>query len=216
MGRKDLRLIRGKGLMPSLLLGLLLIFLFSLSLQPGEGMTPQAAAAVFWMSSAFCQTILFSALYALEEVNGQRHGLLLAPAPVQGIWLGKALAGVCLLLAAQILFLPAAIVFLGQETGPSWPLGLGALLLTDAGMAGLGSLLGALSQSSSARDTLLGILLFPLQIPLLLAGISLGATAFRAPLPPDAASWLGLSLAFDAIFLAAGLALFPHLYSGED
>jgi heme exporter protein B len=217
MGRKDLRLIlgRGTGLLQAMLLGLLLIFVFSLSLQPGERMTPQAAAAVFWMSSAFCQTILFSALYAHEEVNGQRQGLILAPTPVQAIWLGKALSGSCLLLAAQSVFLPAAVVFLGQEPGPSWPLGLGILFLADLGMAAMGSLLGALSQRSSARDSFLGVLLFPLQIPLFLAGISLGAAAFGAPLPPDPASWCGLSLAFDAVFLAAGLVLFPHIYTGE-
>jgi heme exporter protein B len=54
-----------------------------------------------------------------------------------------------------------------------------------------------------------------LQVPLFLAGISLGAVAFNARLPPDPSSWFGLALAFDAIFLAAGLALFPHIYTGE-
>ena len=217
VGRKDLRLIpgRGAGLVQSLLLGLLLIFVFSLSRQPGEQMTPQAAAAVFWMSSAFCQTILFSALYANEEINGQRQGLILAPAPVQGIWLGKALAGAFLLLTAQILFFPAAVVFLEQEPGPSWPLGAGILVLTDLGMACTGSLLGALSQKPAERESFLSLLLFPLQIPLILAGISLGATAFGAPAPSGPLSWFGLSLAFDAVFLAAGLVLFPHLYTGE-
>jgi heme exporter protein B len=217
VARKDLRLFlgQGTGLVQSLLLGLLLIFVFSLSRQPGGQMTPQAAAAVFWMSSAFCQTILFSALYAHEEINGQRQGLILAPAPVQGIWLGKALAGAFLLLAAQILFFPAAVIFLGQEPGSSWPLGAGILLLTDLGMACIGSLLGALSQKPAARESFLSLLLFPLQIPLLLAGISLGATAFGAPSPSGPLSWFGLSLAFDAVFLAAGLVLFPHLYTGE-
>ncbi|MDR2160519.1 MAG: heme exporter protein CcmB [Desulfovibrio sp.] len=212
---KDLRLLprQGGGLGQGLLLGLLLIFLFSLASAPGQPLPARMAAAVFWTASLFCQTLLFSALYALEETDGQRQGLLLTPLPLQAVWLGKALGGFCLLLAAQGLLLPATAVFLGQGAGSSWLPGLAVLLLADLGTAVLGSLLGALAQGSSARESLLGILLFPLQAPLLLAGIALGTAALGGPLPPDPNSWLILALAFDAVFLAAGLGLFAHIYN---
>ena len=142
---KDLRLILGRsaGLAQALLLGLLLVFLFSLSLEAGDRLSPQAAATMFWLASAFCQVLVFNMLYALEEENGSRLGLLTLPAPPQGIWLGKALAGLLLLLAAQAVFLPATFVFLGQRMGESLVPALSGLLLTDAGMAASGSLLGA-------------------------------------------------------------------------
>ena len=59
VARKDLALTlaRGSGLIQALLLGLLLLFVFSLSQGIGERMSPQAAAAVFWLSSAFCQVL---------------------------------------------------------------------------------------------------------------------------------------------------------------
>ena len=65
IARKDLRLIFGRGFGPAqaLLLGLLLIFLFSLAGKTGEKVSPQAAAAVFWMASAFGQVLIFSTLY---------------------------------------------------------------------------------------------------------------------------------------------------------
>ena len=115
--RKDLTLVlaRGSGLVQALLLGLLLLFVFSLSQGVGERMTPQGAAAVFWLSSAFCQVLVFNQLYALEEASNARLGLLLCPAPVQAVWLGKGCAGLVLLVLAQLVFLPAAVVFLGQE-----------------------------------------------------------------------------------------------------
>lgn len=119
VARKDLALTlaRGSGLIQALLLGLLLLFVFSLSQGIGERMSPQAAAAVFWLSSAFCQVLIFNQLYALEEANNARLGLLLCPAPIQGVWLGKAAAGLTLLLLAQVIFLPASVIFLGQELG---------------------------------------------------------------------------------------------------
>ena len=193
VARKDLLLTlgRGSGLVQGLLLGLLLLFVFSLSQGVGERMSPQGAAAVFWLSALFCQVLIFNGLYALEEVNAARLGLLLSPAPVQGIWLGKGLAGLLLLLLAQAIFLPAAVVFLGQElSGPLLP-GLLALLLVDLGICALGSLLGALAQGGGSRESLLSILLFPLLIPLLLAGIRVGALCFGLDSPdgPAAARW---------------------------
>ena len=49
IARKDLRLVlsRGAGLVQALLLGLLLIFVFSLSRETGETMSGQGAATIF-------------------------------------------------------------------------------------------------------------------------------------------------------------------------
>ena len=218
VARKDLALTlaRGSGLIQALLLGLLLLFVFSLSQGIGERMSPQAAAAVFWLSSAFCQVLIFNQLYALEEVNNARLVLLLCPAPIQGVWLGKALAGLLLLLLAQIIFLPASVIFLGQDIGGPLLPGLAALLLADLGMCALGSLLGALAQGQAARESLLSIVLFPLLTPLLLSGIGVGAQTLGAASPDGPGGWLGVACAFDAVFLGAGLLLFSFIYTGDE
>ena len=218
IARKDLRLVlsRGAGLVQALLLGLLLIFVFSLSRETGETMSGQGAATIFWLSSAFCQVLSFNMLYGLEEANGSRAGLLLLPTPVQSVLLGKAAAGLTLLLLAQVIFLPAAVIFLGQERGgPPLP-GLAALLLVDLGMCALGSLLGALAQGQAARESLLSIVLFPLLTPLLLAGIGVGAQTLGAASPDGPGGWLGVACAFDAVFLGAGLLLFSFIYTGDE
>ncbi len=216
--RKDIRLTfgRGFGLVQALLLGLLLLFVFSLSQEVGTRMSPQGAATIFWLASAFCQVLVFNMLYGIEESNGARQGLLLVPEPVQVIWISKGITGFLLIGAAQLVFLPAAIVFLGQEISFLWPYALAMIFLADVGMAALGSLLGALSQGQSARESLLSIVLFPLLIPLLLAGIRVGAGGFSEVLPEGVHNWLGIAIAFDALFLAAGLVLFTYVYMGED
>lgn len=213
---KDLRLVlsRGAGMVQALLLGLLLIFVFSLSREAGAVLSGQSAATIFWLASSFCQVLAFNMLYGLEETNTSRAGLLLAPIPIQAVWLGKALAGLLILLCAQVLFLPASIVFLGQTLAVGS--GLLALILVDLGLAALGSLLGALAQGQAARESLLSIVLFPLSIPLLLAAIRLSASSFGAELPEGEQAWLGVAGAFDAIFLGAGLILFPYVFSGDD
>lgn len=223
---KDLRLVlaRASSLFQALILGLILVFVFSLSRETGELTSPQAAATIFWLASVFCQVLIFSSLYGLEESNGAKLGLLLSPAPSQSIWLGKGLCGLLLLLLSQAVFLPACVIFLGQELGPEAPRGLLSLLLTDLGIVALGSLLGVLGISAGSgsgggqggRESMLSILLFPLLIPVLLAGIKSGAAAFGAGPVLDSDGWFAVSAAFDAIFLALGLILFPFLLSGDD
>ena len=210
---KDLRLLlfRSGAISQALLLGLLLIFVFSLSAPPGESASPEAAAAIFWLCSIFCQILIFTQLYALEEPNGVRDGLLMLPAPSQGIWLGKAAAGAILLLISQLVFLPAAFAFLNLSlAGPFWP-GLAAIGCADLGICALGSLLGALSLGAGGRESLLSIVLFPLLIPLILAGIGLGAAPLGGSMA-DASQWLLIAASFDLVYLGAGLLLFGFIF----
>jgi heme exporter protein B len=217
--RKDMHMTfsHGAGVAQALLLGLLLVFLFSLSLDAGDRLSPQTAAAMFWLASAFCQVLVFNMLYAAEETEKARLGLLLLPAPAQSVWLGKAAAGAVTLACAQCIFIPAVFVFLGQNLSSAWSVALAGIVLGDVGMAALGSLLGALSVGQSGRESLLSIVLFPLLIPLLLAGVRLTSLGLDpTPVLQGSLRWAGLAAAFDSVFIAAGLLLFPFLYSGED
>ena len=215
---KDICLIlrSGAGLAQALLLGLLLIFVFSLSRDPATTVPPQSAAAIFWLASAFCLVLTGTICHGLEEHNGARAGLMLIPAPLQSIWLGKSLAMLLLLLLAQILFIPAVCVFLQQSPGPLWPVGLASIVCIDCGLVALGSLLGALAYGQAARESLLSVVLFPLIIPVLLAGISIGTAALEAEPQQAVGNWLVLAVAFSALFIAVALVLFPFAYTGEE
>ncbi len=210
---KDLRLLlfRNGGVIQAMLLGLLLIFIFSLSAAPGEKASPESAATIFWLGSVFCQILIFTRIYALEETNTSKDALLLLPLPVQGIWLGKAIAGGVLLFLSQSLFIPAAIVFLNlQFEAPYWP-AIASLAITDIGICALGSLLGAISLGNSGRESLFSILFFPLLIPLLLSGIGLGSISLGSG-QEEAMQWTIIGASFDLLFCGAGLLLFGFIY----
>lgn len=215
---KDLKLSMsgGQGLVQALLLGLLLIFLFSLSKPLGGAISPQAAGAIFWLASAFGLVLVFNDLFAIEEANGARIGILSSPAPVHAVWIGKGVAGFTLLIISQLVFLPATAAFLGQTIhGPWWLLAV-TLLGADVGLVVIGALLGALSQGQAARESLLSVIVFPLLLPVLLAGITLFGMCFSPEEVEGVDKWLGLIFAFDCLFAGAGLFLFPFVYSGEE
>lgn len=217
IAHKDLTLTlaRGPGLIQSLILGGLLVFLFSLSAPLGASLPPQSAATIFWLCSVFCQVLIFNSLFALEEENNAREGLLLAPIPAQAVWLGKALAGFLLIAAAQVIFVPAVFIFLNQHAQYVGT-GLLTILVTDIGLAAAGSLLGALSHGQAARESMLSLILFPLLIPALLAAVRLGSTALGAVDTEPLRQWFGILFSFDALFLGAGLILFPFVYGANE
>jgi heme exporter protein B len=217
IARKDLRLAfaGGQGPVQAVLLGLLLVFIFSLSAAPGEHFSPQQAMAIFWLCSSFAVVLIFSLLFRFEEENDTATALLLSPLPVQGLWLGKTLAGLILLLLCQVFFFPAALVFLGLDPGGN-PGGLALMVLgVDLGLCVLGGLIGAMGHGQGAKDALLTIIVFPLQIPLLLGGIRIGVGLMQGVPLAALGDWFGLVLAFDAVFSGAALFLFPHVFRGE-
>lgn len=210
---KDIRLFltRGHGVVQAVLLGLLLIFTFSLAAAGEQRVSGQWAAAIFWLASCFCQVLIFNALYAEEDVHKAREGLLMAPLPVQVIWAAKVVAGGTVLLGVQAVFLPACIVFLNISTLFSWGWLAGVVILIDVGLIALGALLGAMGTEQSGRDSLFTVILFPLLVPLLLAGIRLGDFVLEGG-TADPWAWVRLAGAFDAIFFGLALCLFPFVY----
>ena len=217
MLRKDCSLLLGRGgnILHAVLLGLIVIVVFSLAQETGTPFSPREAATIFWLSSLFCVVLLATELFSLEESQKTREALVLLPVPVQAVYLGKALAAFLLLLLAQCVLVPATLIFLGQSFPGDMADGLLGLLLVDTGIAAVGSLLGALSRGQAARESLLSILLFPLLMPLLLSGISVHATCFGQA-GVDTSQWFSIAIAFDAVFLGAGFFLFPFLFTGED
>lgn len=217
IAKKDLLILwRNRGaLCQPLLLGLILIFIFSLARETGSTASPRESATFFWLSSIFCQMFVLNQLYALEETNLSRQGLLTSTHPVQGVWLGKMLAAFAALLSSQIVFLPAVLIFLNQTPASTFIPGLMAIIFCDLGICAAGSLLCAIANGLASRQSLPTLILFPLLLPLLLAGIaiigqSLGETDQNPTL------WFGIIFAFDCLFIGASMLLFTFIYQGDE
>ena len=90
---------------------------------------------------------------------------------------------------------------------------LATLLVTGTtGFGAVGTLFAAMLVRARSRDVLLPILLYPITVPVIIAGVR-GTAALMAS-PPDTASaimWLGILVAFDAVFVTLALWTFEPL-----
>ncbi len=178
-----------------------------------EGAPPDdVAAAILWISIAFSGTLALGRTFDRERQNETLRALLLAPADRPALYVGK-LVGLLLLLALVELLLLPLVGLLFQAPVLASPLLLGALMLTGTlGFASVGTLFAAMLVRVRTRDVLLPILLYPITVPVMIAGVRGTAALFQAtPEPGVAQFWLALLVFFDAVFVTLALWTFEPL-----
>jgi heme exporter protein B len=171
-----------------------------------------AAAGILWIAISFSGTLALGRTFERERYGETLRALLLAPAPRAALYVGKLLGMLALLGLAELLLVPlVALMF--QAAFFSRPLLLAGLLAGGTiGFCAVGTLFAAMLVRARSRDVLLPILLYPIVIPVIIAGVR--GTAALLAAPPDepmAIMWLGILGAFDVVFLTLALWTFEPL-----
>lgn len=208
---KDLRIeVRGREVVNSIVpFAATLLVVFGLAFGPGRAALQAAAPALLWLAVLFAGVLALGRSFEAEADDGALEGLVLAPADRSAIFAGKVLAvSVQLVVLEALTFLGTAFLF--DLTPRDALVVVAALLLGTLGLAGIGTLFGALASRARARQALFPLLLLPLAVPMLLAGVRTTQLAVTGP-TGEAASWLGLLLAFAAISVSAGALGIEHL-----
>ena len=171
-----------------------------------------AAAGILWIAIAFSGTLALGRTFERERYSETLRALLLAPAPRAALYVGKLLGMLALLGLAELLLVPL-IALLFQATLFARPLLLVALLAGGTiGFCAVGTLFAAMLVRARSRDVLLPILLYPIIIPVIIAGVR-GTAALLAATPdePTAIMWIGVLGAFDVVFVTLSLWTFEPL-----
>lgn len=184
-----------------------LIFSFSFVVE-GTPLT-DAAAGILWVALAFSGTLALGRTFERERQSETLKALLLAPMERAGLYLGKLIGMLAIMSLVVAVVLPLVIVlFRVSVTGVFWHL-IALLVTGGVGFAGVGTLFGAMLSRSQSRDVLLPVVLYPLTIPLMIAGVSGTAALLGAePNMARAEVWLSMLVFFDAVFLTLALWVF--------
>ena len=182
----------------------LLVFAFSL-VQEGraaEGVGP----GVLWMAIMFAGNLALGRTFERERQSETLRALMLVPAPRPAVYLGK-LTGIVLLLFATEVVLVPLVAFLFQSQLLERPFWLASVVATGTiGFAAVGTLFAAMLVRARSRDVLLPVLLYPITVPVIIAGVR--ATVALAQPDVDLAVvrfWLALLVAFDVVFVTLAL-----------
>lgn len=213
--KKDLKLIflKKNHILEPLLLGFIFIFSFSLASSNLGKLNPIWTGTIFWICSVFCSVLIFRELYNIEEVHKVWELLLVSPISVEGIYLTKTIVGVCILFIIQCIFLVLMTVFLKLNGFYYFYILFPIIIIINWGVGIINSFFSGAMGFSSVKDSLITTILFPIQIPLLLAGIKIWEDIFNLGTISSSYNWVKLIIGFDCIFSGICIFLFPFLFS---
>lgn len=184
----------------------LLVFEFAFDLR--REALPSVAPGILWVTFIFAGVLSFNRTFAAERDRGTWEGLLLAPMDRGAIYLAKLLASLVFMLAVEAVTL---VVFEALFDLPAdVPRLAAAVMAGTLGLATVGTLFAAMTANTRAREIFLPVLLFPVAVPVIIGAVKATSLAF-VPAAGGEYPWLGLALAFDAIFLAVSFAVFEFV-----
>ena len=182
----------------------MLVFSFSFV---REGVAVEGAApGILWVAIAFSGTLALGRAFERERQNETLRGLLMSPAERPALYLGK-LGGIMLLLVAVEVVTVPLVAFMFQAPLFRHPALMAALLLTGTlGFAAVGTLFAAMLVRTRSRDVLLPLLLYPITVPVIIAGVRGTAALLQATADlPMARAWLSMLVFFDVVFITLAL-----------
>ena len=185
-------------------LACVLVFAFSF-VKDGRAV-PDAAAGILWIAIAFSGTLALGRAFERERQGETLRALLVAPIDRPALYLGKLLGILILLAAVETLVVPlVAFLFQARLFDDAW-LMIGLLAAGTVGFAAVGTLFAAMLVRARSRDVLLPVLLYPITVPVIIAGVR-GTAALLQPEAdlPMARAWLSMLVFFDVVFITLAL-----------
>jgi len=216
IARKDLRVeARNREIAYTTLffaMACVLVFAFAFVVE-GQPLA-DAAAGILWVAVTFSGTLALGRAFERERQSETLRALLLAPVERAAVYLGKLFSLLVLMIGVEIITVSIIGVLFGA---PLWraPWLLASLVAAGTiGFAGVGTLFAAMLVRAQSRDVLLPVLLYPIVVPVIIAGVRGTAAIFAAE--PDfavAQSWLAMLIFFDAVFVTLALWVFGPVMS---
>jgi heme exporter protein CcmB len=165
-----------------------------------------AAAGILWIAIAFSGTLALGRAFERERQSETLRALMMSPIDRPALYLGK-LVGVLILLGAVEVLVVPMVGLMFQADFFAHPLVMIGLLVTGTiGFAAVGTLFAAMLVRARSRDVLLPVLLYPITIPVIIAGVRGTAALLQTDVDVAMArAWLSMLVFFDVIFITLAL-----------
>jgi heme exporter protein CcmB len=184
-----------------------------------EGARPPApvVAGILWVAVVVSGTVALSRAVDREREGEAIRSLLLAPAPRGAIYIGKLAATAGLMLVTEGVLTALCVLLFAARVDLMLARVVLLLALGTVGFAAVGCVFSAALLRARGRDALLATLLYPIIVPIVIAGAR-GTAQLLDPASPDlegAQFWTQFLFALDILFVTAGLWAFEPVVSGD-
>ncbi len=191
------------------------LLVFSFAFLGGVRPTLDVAAGVLWVTLALTGTLGIGRAFEREREGDTFRALLLSPLPRGAIYLGK-LISLSLLMSVVVVVAAfgVALLFGAPIFDHAGPI-LALLALGMLGFSAVAGLFAATLGRARSRELLLPLLVYPLVVPVLIAGARATAGLLTGEDPALPAFWMRFLVVFDLIVVSLGVWTFEPLAAGE-
>jgi heme exporter protein B len=211
--QKDLRveLRTGEVAATSVLFSAVLVSLFVFAGFSTRKAASEGAPGLLWMASAFVAVLVVTRTFEREREDGAVTALLLIPGASTALFFAKlAYNWLMLTMVQAVLLVLVGGVFAVDWFAHGYAVAL-ALLLGGFGLCAVGTTLAALLAAMRLREVIVPVVLFPLCVPLLIAGAQASHAAIRGQ---SSMAWIATIGIFDLLFVGLGQWLFGLALEG--
>jgi heme exporter protein B len=211
--KKDMtiELRTGEVLVTSGFFAVLVVVVGSLAFYLGPETRGQVAAGVVWLAVAFATVLSLGRLWQRERDDGALEGVLSAPVARSAIFAGKTVALLFFLFVIEAVVIPISALFFSLDLFKVGG-GLLAIALTATpGIAATGTIFGAMTARTRARDLVLAVVLFPLLAPTLITAVVATRELLGGVPTSELGDYFRILGVFDLAFITGGLGLFGTL-----
>ena len=210
---KDLKVeIRSKERLYSMMVfSILVMVIFNFAFDPGAEYIREVAPGILWVALVFSATLGLNKTFASEKEQDCLQGLMLSPLDRSGIYFGKVLSNTFFSLIVAMLTLPFFAVFFNISLLQVFLPPTLVIVLATIGFIALGTLFAAISVGVKRGEMILPILLFPIEVPVIIAAVKATSMILDGGMLVDYSMWLKILVLFDIIFLMVSFVTFDYL-----
>lgn len=204
--------LKSKEVVSSMLIfSLLVTIVFSFIFEPGAEYKIDLVSGILWMAITFSGILGLNKSMMNEVIGGNLSALLLAPVDRSAVFFGKVFSNFLLLIIMEVITIPIFMIFYNVNIFANSFMPAIILIIGTYGFSVLGTFFALISVKSKAREIMLPLLLLPVMIPIILAGIQALNIYILGDDPVNAIKWINLIIVFDIIFTAVIFAIFDFI-----
>jgi heme exporter protein B len=208
---KDIRAeLRTKDIFSSMFVfALLSVIVFNFAFELRVPNMKMVVPGIVWVAISFAGTLGLNRAFVIEQDKGSLAGLLLAPVDRSAIYFGKMLGNLLFMVIVEIILLPLVMIFYNLSLLTSAH--LLALFLGTFGFAAVGTVFSAIAVNTRAREVMLPVLLFPVLLPVLIAGVKMTGALLDGETLSSLGNWLQIISIYDIGFTIVAYLTFGYV-----
>lgn len=191
----------------ALIFALMLVIVFSFTLEAGLGLEKKISGGIFWIAVTFAGILSFNKTIGTETDNGNFQALMLAPVDRSAVFFGKVISNMLFLLLVEIILIPLFLVFYNVMI-INHPLMVAVIILCTYAYSLIGTLFSIVSVRTSSREIMLPILFLPFMVPVIIAAVLATNVFITGGEIYYSYNWIKLTAVFDIIFTAVIYGIF--------